>query len=582
MESKTAESSYWKRSRNLLESTASLLGVHLEIWTEPQGPVSSHRTPVTCITCGRTDSDLFQECMRLRWSRSLKAVERNEAVAWDCPKGLRLLSLPIRSRPERARALVSVDLAPDSPGPPEVEERPNAGSPDPSPMDGAVYGELNPGVLVGRPLRESTEEPARAGLSFPELGTARSQSSPIPERKQAFLTDLARLLGDQIDMIGELNAARSDLFTRHEELNMLYNISGRLTDHENLRQNLGQMLEQARATLCADAGILGIRGRRIEQVALRPGLADEEQLDARVWKRLGTALTQGIAAAGQSEFSGSLSEIPGASGLLPRPARLLAAAIRVEGQPAGIIALLKLGAAAGFRSGDRKLIGSLAEQIGMLVSRSELYEDLRDFLMATVKSLVSAIEAKDRYTSGHSERVNLISMLLGKAMRLPPDELETLRWASILHDVGKIGMPECILLKPGRLTREEYEVMKTHPARGYQVLAPIRQLATASLGVEAHHEMFNGKGYPRGVAGKEIPRIARIIAVADTFDALTTTRPYREAQTLDFALWEIQRVRGQQLDAEVVDCFAELMPFLKEHHIMIHAASESLGGREVA
>ena len=144
-------------------------------------------------------------------------------------------------------------------------------------------------------------------------------------------------------------------------------------------------------------------------------------------------------------------------------------------------------------------------------------------------------------------------MLLGKTMGLSPDELEVLRWASILHDVGKIGMPESILKKPGRLTSEEYEIVKEHPDRGYKVLAPIRQLSAASLGVRCHHEMVDGRGYPLGLHGTEIPRVARIIAVADTYDALTSTRPYRLRRTPDQAWTVIQSVRGTQLDHEVVD-----------------------------
>ena len=175
------------------------------------------------------------------------------------------------------------------------------------------------------------------------------------------------------------------------------------------------------------------------------------------------------------------------------------------------------------RLSDLRLLETLSERIAMAIASSDLYENLKDFLMSTVKSLVSAIEAKDPYTSGHSERVNLLSMLLGKTMGLPPEDLEVLRWASILHDVGKIGMPESILNKPGRLTSEEYEIMKEHPDRGYKVLAPIHQLAAASLGVRCHHEMVDGQGYPLGLHGTEIPKTARIIAVADTYDALTST-----------------------------------------------------------
>jgi len=147
--------------------------------------------------------------------------------------------------------------------------------------------------------------------------------------------------------------------------------------------------------------------------------------------------------------------------------------------------------------------------------------------------------------------------------------METLRWASILHDVGKIGMPEAILRKPGRLTPAEFRTIQEHPERGYRLLRPIAQLEEAAACVLAHHERIDGRGYPRGLPAAEIPFLARIIAVADTFDALTSTRSYRTARTIDFASDEIRRVRGTQLDQEVVDAFLELVPFLREHQVMI-------------
>ena len=196
-----------------------------------------------------------------------------------------------------------------------------------------------------------------------------------------------------------------------------------------------------------------------------------------------------------------------------------------------------------------------------MLANSDLYENLKDFLMATVKSLVSAIDAKDPYTSGHSERVNILSMLLGKTMGLSKEELDILRWASILHDVGKIGMPEAILKKPGPLTPEEYEIVKEHPERGYRVISPIRQLGAASLGVRCHHERADGNGYPLGIRGTEIPLPARIIAVADTYDALTSTRPYRDPRNPDQAFSVITSVRGTQLDSSIVAILEELMPY---------------------
>jgi len=166
-------------------------------------------------------------------------------------------------------------------------------------------------------------------------------------------------------------------------------------------------------------------------------------------------------------------------------------------------------------------------------------------------------------------------------MGLPPREVACVREGAYLHDVGKIGMPESILKKPGRLTAEEYEIMKEHPDRGYKVLSPIRQLASASLAVRFHHEMINGLGYPLGLRDKDIPILSRVIAVADTYDALTSTRSYRPHRSPDQAFSVIHSVRGTQLDARIIDVLATLMPFIREHEVMLKVGiPDSVNGAE--
>jgi HD-GYP domain-containing protein (c-di-GMP phosphodiesterase class II) len=156
---------------------------------------------------------------------------------------------------------------------------------------------------------------------------------------------------------------------------------------------------------------------------------------------------------------------------------------------------------------------------------------------------------------------------------LSSEDFEVLKWASILHDIGKIGMPERILNKPGKLTPAEYEIMKEHPERGYKVLAPIHQLAAASLAVRSHHERLDGLGYPMGLHGDEIPWVARIISVADTYDALTSSRAYRPRRSPDLAFSVIAEVSGTQLDPAVVDAMEALLPFIREHEVMIQTGA---------
>lgn len=176
-------------------------------------------------------------------------------------------------------------------------------------------------------------------------------------------------------------------------------------------------------------------------------------------------------------------------------------------------------------------------------------------LDSTVKSLIAAVDAKDPYTRGHSERVHIAATLLGDAVGLDPGARADLYWGSLLHDVGKIGAPDHILKKPGKLTAEEYRVMQEHPARGDEMLVPLAWLAGARRGVRHHHERVDGAGYPDGLAGESIPLIARLIAVADTFDAVTSRRAYRGERGLERALDVLEEAAGTQLDPALVRLF---------------------------
>jgi putative nucleotidyltransferase with HDIG domain len=172
---------------------------------------------------------------------------------------------------------------------------------------------------------------------------------------------------------------------------------------------------------------------------------------------------------------------------------------------------------------------------------------------ATLRSLIAAIEVKDGYTRGHSERVSRIAVMIAKEAHLPEPRVEAVRYGGLLHDVGKTGIPSRILAKHGKLTEEEFAVIKTHPDRGVQMLDGIDFLSDSIAGVYHHHERMDGRGYPLGLAGDEVPEIARIIMVADAFDAMTSTRSYRPARSTDKAIAELRRCQGDQFDPRMVD-----------------------------
>ena len=210
---------------------------------------------------------------------------------------------------------------------------------------------------------------------------------------------------------------------------------------------------------------------------------------------------------------------------------------------------------------SRTEIGELAQTFNTMSEELERFvEDLkkaaeenRALFMGSIQMLAGAVDEKDPYTRGHSDRVTRYSLLIAKEMNLPPDFMETLQISAQLHDVGKIGIEDHILKKPGALTEEEFEVMKTHTTKGANILRPVTQLAEMLPGIELHHEALDGRGYPYGLKGEQIPLLARVIAVADTFDALTTNRPYQQAHTPEQALQIIRNLAGKRLDPTAVN-----------------------------
>jgi putative nucleotidyltransferase with HDIG domain len=171
----------------------------------------------------------------------------------------------------------------------------------------------------------------------------------------------------------------------------------------------------------------------------------------------------------------------------------------------------------------------------------------------TVRALIKAIETKDPYTRGHAERVSRLAEMTARAYGLPEDRCRLIRYAAIMHDVGKLGVDSKVLQKPGKLTPEEYDHMKLHPVRGVEIVGDIDLMQEAVDGVRHHHERLDGGGYPDGLVGDDIPLVARLIMVADAFDSMTSTRTYRMAKTIEEAFAELQRCAGTQFDPRCLE-----------------------------
>ncbi len=193
----------------------------------------------------------------------------------------------------------------------------------------------------------------------------------------------------------------------------------------------------------------------------------------------------------------------------------------------------------------------------IITQNTELSKDLNELFYKTIKAISSALDAKDPYTHGHSYRVTLYSMILANKLNSDDLFLEELETAGLLHDIGKIAIPQNILCKPGKLTDEEYNIMKKHPEQGEKIITDVKQLSLISDWLKAHHERWDGRGYPSGLKEEEIPLSARIIALADTYDAMTSTRSYRKALSHEEAIAEIQRCSGTQFDPKLAQLFID-------------------------
>lgn len=244
--------------------------------------------------------------------------------------------------------------------------------------------------------------------------------------------------------------------------------------------------------------------------------------------------------------------------------RAVTVPIKIGGETLGLLGVGEKASGEEFNEEDKALLRALAQRASLAIENKMLYEGIYSTVTETLFSLVSIIEARDPCTKDHSQRVTQWAVQISKAMGFNREQQEMIRFAGYLHDIGKIGIKDSILMKQGALSPEELEVIKSHPVIGEKLVKPLGLLPIERSVIRHHHERWDGKGYPDGLAGEEIPLSARIVAVADVLDAITSDRVYRKGKSLKDALCEIQRYGGTQLDPQLVKVLIELV--LKGNH----------------
>jgi HD-GYP domain-containing protein (c-di-GMP phosphodiesterase class II) len=377
------------------------------------------------------------------------------------------------------------------------------------------------------------------------------------KQMEPFLTHLAGLAEETWANRKEIEEVSEEFFQSFEDLTVYARISTHMRSLQFSKEMLKDLIEELQETLRVDLAFIELPERgQYNAIVSGTGLSDRVSDQQAFTQDLIRSIPPEAAAPGQDYFIvNNARSAPEFRELHPDPYRFLAVKVAHNSTFNGWLGLVSFKLEEHFRQSELRLLKSMAKQISVLLANVDLYHDLEQFVINMVKCLVFAIEAKDVYTRGHSERVNRYAMLVAERLRLDKTQKDTLNWASILHDIGKIGVPESILNKPGRLNDEEFSVIKSHPGKGHDILKPLEQLASSLPGILHHHERYDGKGYPHGLKGEEIPFLARIIAVADTFDAITSNRAYRSAKAAEKALAIVKEVTGTQLDPDVVEAF---------------------------
>lgn len=337
-----------------------------------------------------------------------------------------------------------------------------------------------------------------------------------------------------------------------EQLLVLLRASHHLNHLESEEELLHSILNDAVSTLDAQRGAIVLAETPDGPLKLRALATGHTQVASR------TSFSQNLAwrcfSRNESILCSSVEEDPELAGARSiaegTMASVICVLLRTPRKRLGVLHLDRGPMQKPFTRDDLALADGLAASVSAGIESAQLLRKQRELFYSTITVLAQSVEMRDEYTGGHTARVTEYSHLLGQHLELSPEELHLIRIGTPLHDIGKIGIDDAILRKPGKLTPGEFEIMKTHTTKGAKILEQVPDLHPVIPIVRSHHERWDGKGYPDGLRGDQIHRLARIVAVADAFDAMTSDRPYRQGMPADVAFEEIEKQRGKQFDPE--------------------------------
>jgi len=358
--------------------------------------------------------------------------------------------------------------------------------------------------------------------------------------------DLERIARDRTNELGYIYKIGREVSSTLELSEVLDTIIKSTSEVLNLKTCVIVLVDELAGDSLKVARAQGINLKRIEKQTVEKG----HGISGRAWANKEALLVRDL---GQDErflnrrkeryYTGSLISVP----------------LEAKGKIIGVInANNKLNGKA-FGEGDLLLLKEIATESAIAIENALLYKSLKQVYLHTIGALASALDAKDHYTRSHSENVTNYAVAIAEEAKLPSAQIEIIRQACRLHDLGKIGIHDYILSKSGKLTPEEWKEVKMHSLRGAQILQPIGFLKEVAELIRQHHERFDGKGYPYNLRGRDIQLGARIMTVADAFDAMTSERPYRKALTLSQAIAELKNFSGTQFDPDVIKIFLQVL-----------------------
>ncbi|MHB8843895.1 MAG: HD domain-containing phosphohydrolase [Nitrospirota bacterium] len=319
-------------------------------------------------------------------------------------------------------------------------------------------------------------------------------------------------------------------------------------------------MEAATSLLDAEVGSLLLVDEKTNELYFEVALGEKGRQLKQVRLRMGEGIAGWVAANDQAALVNDVANDPRyfkkAQHITQFVTRnMVCVPVRSRGRVIGVLQAINKKDGGLFTEQDLDDFWTLANQVAVALENANLYAELQETFLNTAEALAAAVEKKDPYTGGHIMRVVEYSMAIAKHMTMPPADMDQLRLAAVLHDIGKIGIRDSVLLKQGKLTDDEMAHMREHPLVGDDIMGHIEQMKTVRKAMRAHHEKWDGSGYPDGLKGESIPLHARIILVADTLDAMTTDRPYRKAADLKAAMDEVKRFTGKEFDPVVAEAF---------------------------